>query len=88
MKQPKTGRKHSKMLTKKRYVVGLREVHKYLKIGEVKLVIVATDLERVEDENGIDEAVAGLIQTCKRMKVPLVYSMSKKKLGCLSKCVG
>lgn len=87
MKQPKAGRKQNKMLNKKRYVVGLREVHKHLRAGEVKMVIVATDLEKVETENGTDEAVAELIHTCRKMKVPLVFSMTKKKLGCLAKSV-
>jgi ribosomal protein L7Ae-like RNA K-turn-binding protein len=87
MKQPKAGRKQNKMLNKKRYIVGLREVNKHLRAGEVKMVIVATDLEKVEDENGIDQVVAELIHNCRKMKVPLVFSMTKRKLGCLSKSV-
>ncbi len=87
MKQPKAGRKQNKMLNKKRYIVGLREVNKHLRAGEVKMVILATDLEKVEGENGTDQVVAELIHNCRKMKVPLVFSMTKKKLGCLSKSV-
>lgn len=39
---------------KKRYIVGLNEVFKNLKLNEVKMVILATDLEKVTEENGID----------------------------------
>lgn len=69
----------------KRYIVGLRAVYKKVRTGDVKMVIVATDLEKVEEEHGIDEFLVELIQTCKKMKVPLVYCMSKKKLGCLAR---
>lgn len=84
VKQPKAGRKQ-KVLNKKRYLVGLREVYKHVKSGDVKMVIMAVDLEKVEEENGTDEMVQNMIKTCKRMGVPLIYSMTKKQLGCLAK---
>lgn len=35
---------------KRRYVTGLREAEKYLKLSKVKLLIIAPDLERISGE--------------------------------------
>jgi ribosomal protein L7Ae-like RNA K-turn-binding protein len=37
------------MLLKKRYIVGLREVQKHLNAGNLKMIILATDMEKVEE---------------------------------------
>lgn len=42
---------------KKRYLIGMLEVLKNLKIGGIKMVILATDLEKVEQEKGTDEVI-------------------------------
>lgn len=47
----------------KRYLVGLHEVMKNLKIGEIKMILLATDLEKVDYERGTDEVICNLIQT-------------------------
>ena len=52
------------------------------------MVILATNMEKVEEEKGIDEVVADMASTCRRMDVPLVYSMNRYRLGCLSKFKG
>ena len=52
---------------KKRYIVGMHEVAKNLKIGQLKMLIIATDLEKVDIERGTDEVVNTLVQTCRRM---------------------
>ena len=59
------------------------------------MVILATDLEKVDFERGTDEVVGNLIHTCRRMGVPLTYAYDRKRLGCLAKhkdqrvsCVG
>ena len=73
------------MLFKKRYIVGLREVQKHLNAGNMKMIILATDMEKVEEQNGIDDVVGELIKACKRLHVPLVFAMTRKQLGCLAK---
>ena len=40
---------------------------KKLKIGEMKMIILATDLEKVDYERGTDEVINELVQTCRRM---------------------
>ena len=59
IKTPKGKHKANKVV-KKRYVTGLNEVSKHLKVGNLTMVIIATDLEKVEDENGIDELIASI----------------------------
>jgi len=70
---------------KKRYIVGLHEVTQHLKVGEVKMVVLATDLEKVDQERGTDEVVNAIAQICRRMNVPLVYAFNRYRLGCLAK---
>lgn len=52
------------------------------------MVILAIDLEKVDFERGIDEVVGNLIQTCRRMGVPLVFAFNRNRLGCLVKHKG
>lgn len=73
---------------KKRYLIGMLEVLKNLKIGGIKMVILATDLEKVEQEKGTDEVINVIAQTCRKMEVPLVYAFDRNRLGCLAKNKG
>ena len=61
---------------------------KNLKIGELKMVILATNLEKVDQDRGTDEVICKLMQTCRRMQVPLVFAFDRYKLGCLAKFQG
>ena len=70
---------------KKRYLIGLHEVMQRLKIGEIKMVILATDLEKVDFERGIDEVINAVAQICRMKGVPLVFAFSRYRLGCLAK---
>ena len=42
---------------KKRYIIGIKEVLKHLNADNLKMVILAVNLEKVEDENGLDSIV-------------------------------
>ena len=57
--------KKSKITTniRKRYIVGMKEVIKHLNAENLKMVILAINLERVEGDNGLDDMVYHLIQT-------------------------
>ena len=87
IKVPK-GKHKANMPVKKRYVTGLNEVCKHLKAGNLTMVIIATDLEKVEEEGGIDEVIATIANTCQKAKVPLVYNLTRTRLGCLAKQKG
>ena len=39
---------------KKRYIIGMKEVFKHLNAENLKMIIMAINLERVEGENGLD----------------------------------
>jgi ribosomal protein L7Ae-like RNA K-turn-binding protein len=86
LKQPK-GRKQLRP-PKKRYIIGLNEVTKHLQAGNLTMVILATNLEKVEDDHGTDSVILRISEMCRKMKVPLVYSMSRYRLGCATKYKG
>ena len=52
------------------------------------MVILATNLEKVEDDHGTDSVILKISEMCGKMKVPLVYSMSRYRLGCATKYKG
>lgn len=73
---------------KKRYIIGLNEVWKHLQAGNLNCVILATNLEKVEEERGIDELVRLIAEMCRKRKIPLIYSMNRYRLGCVTKYKG
>jgi len=83
-----------KAKARRRYVVGLREVAKFIKVKKVCCVILAPDIERVETEGGLDDAVTRLVQDAKNQEVSTVFGLNRRKLGklCLKKvpvsCIG
>ena len=52
------------------------------------MVILATNIERVEGENGLDELLLKVKEECKRQGVPLVICMSRSQLGFTTKFAG
>jgi len=83
-----------KAKSKRRYVVGLREVAKFLKVKKIHGIIFAPDIEKVETEGGLDDAVGKLIADAELMGVPVIFGLNRYKLGrtCLKKvpisCIG
>jgi len=72
---------------RRRYCVGLRETSKFLKVKKVNCVILATDLEKISTEGGLDTAVDNIIRLCREQGVPVVFCLGRYKLGkaCLRK---
>merc|ERR1711892_1060154 len=83
-----------KAKAKRRFVVGLREVAKFLKVKKICCIILAPDIERVETEGGLDDAVSKLINDAKAQEIGSVFALNRRKLGklCLKKvpisCIG
>jgi ribosomal protein L30E len=46
---------------KKRYIVGMKEVIKHLNAENLKMIIMAVNLERVEGDNGLDGMIYDII---------------------------
>lgn len=66
----------------------MKEVMKHLIAENLKMVIVAVNLEQVEDENGLDSMVYDIIQATRDQKIPLVFCLTRYKLGYVSKFQG
>eukprot|EP00090_Calanus_glacialis_P015003 TRINITY_DN23891_c0_g1_i1.p1 TRINITY_DN23891_c0_g1~~TRINITY_DN23891_c0_g1_i1.p1 ORF type:complete len:1004 (-),score=355.52 TRINITY_DN23891_c0_g1_i1:281-3292(-) len=83
-----------KAKARRRYVVGLREVAKFLKVKKVCCVILAPDIERVATEGGLDDAVTKLVNDAKGQEISTLFGLNRRKLGklCLKKvpvsCIG
>jgi len=43
---------------RKRYMLGLKEVQKHLNSGNLTMIILATNMEKVEEDRGTDQIVA------------------------------
>ena len=69
-------------------MLGLKEVQKHLKAGSLEMVILATNMEKVEEARGTDELVAQIALKCREKQVPLVFAMNRYRLGCASKFKG
>lgn len=70
----------------RRYCVGIREVSRALKDAEkcpLKAVLVAPDVEQGGRtvRGSLDEKLGQLISTCKDLKIPVVYGLSRVRLG-------
>uniref|UniRef100_A0A1B6DB33 Ribosomal protein eL8/eL30/eS12/Gadd45 domain-containing protein n=1 Tax=Clastoptera arizonana TaxID=38151 RepID=A0A1B6DB33_9HEMI len=66
---------------KRRYVTGLREAEKFLKLGKAKILILAPDLEKVPGENGLDGIIYRLKEEAQSKSVPYVFGPNRMKLG-------
>ena len=63
---------------RKRYVCGLREVHRALQRDKAKALIVAHNIEVIESENGLDDLMAQIMQLCEH-KLEWTYDDSLKQ---------
>ena len=73
---------------KKRYIVGMKEVQKHLHAENLKLVVIAINLERVEGDHGLDDLVQDLVTVGRELKLPVVFALTRYKLGFVSKYQG
>ncbi len=73
---------------KKRYIVGMNEVIKHLNAENLKMIIMAVNLEQVEGDRGLDALIYDTIQACRDQKIPIVFCLSRYKLGYVSKFLG
>ena len=70
---------------KKRYIVGIKEVIKHLNADNLKMVIVAVNLEKIDGDNGLDDMVWQIICKSRELKIPIVFAYTRYKLGFLTK---
>lgn len=66
---------------KRRYVVGLREARKYLKMKRIRLLIIAPDLEHVPGKGGLDDTIQQLKSDAEIQHIPYLFGPSRRQLG-------
>ncbi|KAF4651397.1 SIS binding protein [Perkinsus olseni] len=87
----------AKFKKRKRFVTGLREVSRALRLGKLKGVIVAPNMHSSESSGGLDERVVEIVDEASmgggssapaknkldtdRQAVPVVFALSKNRLG-------
>jgi ribosomal protein L7Ae-like RNA K-turn-binding protein len=71
----------AKAKTKRRYVMGIREVTKHLKLHKLKCVILAPNCEKIQSKGGLDDAINQIIQKAMEQNVPFVFALGRKGLG-------
>ncbi|XP_012281628.1 uncharacterized protein LOC105700398 [Orussus abietinus] len=69
---------------KRRYYAGIRETEKHVKLNKVKFVVITPDMEKIEAEGGLDDAVYRLIDNCKNHAIAFCFGLDRRKLGYLT----
>ncbi|XP_053329917.1 selenocysteine insertion sequence-binding protein 2 [Spea bombifrons] len=77
-----------KAKTKRRLVMGLREVLKHLKLGKLKCIIISPNCEKIQSKGGLDDTLQTIIDCAREQNVPFVFALNRKALGrCVNKAV-
>ncbi|XP_029474310.1 selenocysteine insertion sequence-binding protein 2 [Rhinatrema bivittatum] len=77
-----------KAKTKRRLVMGLREVLKHLKLRKLECVIISPNCEKIQSKGGLDETLHTIIACACEQNIPFVFALNRKALGrCLNKAV-
>ncbi|XP_055912381.1 selenocysteine insertion sequence-binding protein 2 [Eupeodes corollae] len=80
--------------SRRRIVIGFREVQVQMKIEKIKCVIIATDCEKCDFEEGIDNIILEIKEECTKSDIPCVFAFQRRKLSyvlhqkCPTSCVG
>jgi len=70
-----------KAKARRRVCSGMREVGKLVDRGKLKLLVVAPNIEEIKGPRGLDSLVARMVAGCRANKVPVVFALSKARLG-------
>jgi len=70
-----------KAAMKKRYFCGLREVLKAARRGKLKAVLIATNIDKIEAEGGLDDQVQAVVDAARTSSIPVVFALNRNKLG-------
>ncbi|KAK3930603.1 Selenocysteine insertion sequence-binding protein 2-like [Frankliniella fusca] len=66
---------------RRRFVLGIREVKKYLLLQKLKAIVVAPDLEPVEGPGGLDETIIYIREEGRAQQVPVIFAVGRRQLG-------
>ncbi|XP_070547288.1 selenocysteine insertion sequence-binding protein 2-like [Ptychodera flava] len=71
----------TKAKSKRRLVMGLREVTKHLRLKKIKCVVISPNLERIQSRGGLDDALDAIISLANDNNVPFIFALGRKALG-------
>ncbi|XP_019742388.1 selenocysteine insertion sequence-binding protein 2-like isoform X2 [Hippocampus comes] len=78
----------NKAKSKRRLVMGLREVTKHMKLRKIKCVVISPNCEKIQAKGGLDEALYNVIAMAREQGIPFVFALGRKALGrCVNKLV-
>lgn len=66
---------------KRRFILGIREVKKFLMLKKLKTIIIAPDLEPVEGPGGLDETIIEIREEGRTQQVPVIFAVGRRQLG-------
>ena len=64
--------------SKRRLVMGLREVARGIRAGKMKMIVLAYN---VDDYNALDEKLGEILKLAKEAELPIFFDLNKRKLG-------
>ncbi|KAG8225417.1 hypothetical protein J437_LFUL004617 [Ladona fulva] len=68
----------------RRYVLGLRQTNNLLVVQKVKIIIMASDIEKVPAPGGLDDIVTTIVDRANKQNVPVIFNFPRRQLGKLT----
>ena len=62
-----------------------REVAKAVRLRKACTVVVAPNIEHIEAEGGLDDLLTSILTQAEASNIPIVFALSRKKLGQVSR---
>ena len=71
---------------KRRFIHGIREVTKHLRLKRLKCVLIAPDCQSIQSQGGLNDVIKQIINSCQEQNIPYIFTLNRQKLGrCLNK---
>jgi ribosomal protein L7Ae-like RNA K-turn-binding protein len=67
--------------SRRRFVVGIKEVFRGVRHGRVKCIILAPDIEEVQTAGGLDDRVKDILRMGYEKDVPVIFALSRVRIG-------
>ena len=64
-----------KAKARRRYVVGLREIKKFMQVKKITMLLLAPDVEQMQSKGGLDDIISELIKLAKENEVRTYLSL-------------
>ena len=67
-----------KAKARRRYVVGLREIKKFMQVKKITMLLLAPDVEQMQSKGGLDDIISELIKLAKENEVSITLFRNKR----------